>query len=310
MSDQIDIVVRFHDAKRLLELERCVFSLVSQTYRPVHIILSLQRFSPDDIAVTRAALAPLFEGEDALTLSVVNYDKAEYADARSVLMNLGLSQARGRYLAFIDYDDVLYPEAYELLVSRLTQTGAAIAFASVRTMRLHVYDHFLYAESDVEPFIGLSVLDLFRSNFCPLHSYVMDRQKIPSDLLRFRPSLTMEEDYDVLLRICARVRSDFGLLGTYIGDYNYKTDGSNTVPTDGTPTEQERDHYTEIQSAIEERRRTTIISPAVQRLLGLPESDGPMTIREIIKRFPRGRSNIAWTSQAADSVLNVGRRIE
>jgi hypothetical protein len=51
-SDQIDVVVRIHDAGRLQELSRCVFSLVSQTYRPLRIIIAAQRFSDADLAAT------------------------------------------------------------------------------------------------------------------------------------------------------------------------------------------------------------------------------------------------------------------
>jgi hypothetical protein len=283
--EQIDVVVRFHDSSRISELTRSVFSLVSQTHRPLRIILTTQRFSEEDLAATRAALAPFLEGERDVELAVVNWAEAEPADARSVLLNLGVQNAQGRYLAYLDYDDALYPDAYELLIERLRRTGAAIAFASVRVMQLQVFDHFFYtAEKVVPPFSGSTLMDLFRNNFCPLHSYVIDREQVAPELLAFNESLLMEEDYDVLLRICARYTSDFALMGTNIGDYYYKTDGSNTVPTNGVLTPQSQQRYKGVRLTIEHRKRITVVSDTVQRTLGLT-STGPLTVRNVIDRY-------------------------
>ena len=35
--------------------------------------------------------------------------------------------AEGRYLAFLDYDDVVYPHAYQVSISRLNESGKAVA---------------------------------------------------------------------------------------------------------------------------------------------------------------------------------------
>ncbi len=284
--EQIDVVVRIHDAARMAELKRCVFSLVSQSHRPVRIIIAAQRFSEEALGATRAGLAPLVDGEDGVSLEIVNWTDAEPADARSVLLTAGVQAARGRYLAYLDYDDVLYPDAYELLIGKLRQTGAAIAFASVRIMQLHVYDHFFYAaEKVVPPFAGKTLIDLFRNNFCPIHSYVIDRSQVAPELFSFNAGLLMEEDYDVLLKICARYPSDFSLIGTDVGEYYYKTDGSNTVPTNGVLTAQSAERYKGVRLTIEHRKRVTLVSDTVQKLLGLAPSSRPVTVRDVIDRY-------------------------
>jgi hypothetical protein len=97
----------------------------------------------------------------------------------------------------------------------------------------------------------------------------LDRTRVPAEQLYFEPNLTIEEDYEFLLRICARVESDFALINTRIGEYYFKSDGSNTatgmavVPTAT---------MMRIEAALkfnDGRRRLTPLSEAVQRQLGL-----------------------------------------
>jgi len=118
-DESLDVIVRFHDLCRLRDLDRCVFSLVGQKFRPLHIHLAVQRFTPAMIEEMRANLAPLLLIENPPLLSILNWAHPEPADARSALLNLGLEGGKGRYVAFLDYDDTLNPEAYELLVGQL-----------------------------------------------------------------------------------------------------------------------------------------------------------------------------------------------
>ena len=279
----LDTVVRFHDINRLPELQRCIFSLVGQNYRPLNIILTVQRFSASEIEETRQSLAPLLTGSCPPTLEIQNWNQSEPADGRGFLLNTGIKAAKGRYLAFLDYDDTLYPEAYELLVSSLKKSAAAVSFASVQLMRVHIYDSFSYTVGlvDPPPFFGKDLWDLFKSNFCPLHSYIFDRKQIPQEVLKVDTTLSIEEDYDLLLRVCAQVQSDFKLVETVIGCYCFKTDGSNTVATDGLDA-QTSYLYQQVCSHIEQQRRTTMVTPQVQTLLGLPAGGEPRTIRQLL----------------------------
>ena len=229
MQDYVDCIVRFHDPSRIFELSRCIFSLVSQDYQPVNILLVVQRFSQSELASVRQHIEPLLAGSPGCSLRLLNYSLG-HGDSRSAMINFALSQCHGRYLGFLDYDDVLYPEAYKILIETLQSSHAAVAFASVRLLEVEVCKNWLYAlRKRPSPFRGSSLIDLFRQNFCPLHSYLLDKTRIedPKDL-SFDPLMTLEEDYDFLLKVCAKYESDFSLLGNDLGDYYFKTDGSNT----------------------------------------------------------------------------------
>lgn len=281
-GDQLDVIVRFHDERRLLELERCIFSLVAQEYRPLHIHLVVQRFTPEAVESTRTRLDPILKIENALRLSIVNWAHPEPTDARSALLNLGLRSARGRYVAFLDYDDVLYPGAYGLVIPQLRASGAAIAFSRVGIMRANVWDTFIYATERLAPFAGASLHDLFRSNFCPIHTYVIDRRRVPPEFLYFENFLAWEEDYDLLLRLCSQFPSDFSLVEKEIGLYFYKTDSSNTVPVQGGVQGSRLAAYERVAGFIEQRRRTTPIAPEVQRMLQIETPIPGLTIRDFL----------------------------
>ena len=65
-------------------------------------------------------------------------------------------------------------------------------------------------------FHNLSLLDDQRHVLQQLLE-IIDREQVDPELISFNNGLLMEEDYDVLLRICARYASDFELIGTDIG---------------------------------------------------------------------------------------------
>ncbi|MFM0328579.1 glycosyltransferase [Paraburkholderia strydomiana] len=285
---EVDCIVRFHDVRRIPELNRCIFSLFGQTHRPLTIVLALQRFSAAEINRVRAALAPLLKLHDAPRLNLINLSSDGPKDARTELLNLGLSKCQGRYVAFLDYDDVLYPEAYSLLVSRLQATNCAIAFASVRVVHADVTPEFMVAtRADPAVFKGEGLVDLFGGNFCPIHSYLIDRSVASSELY-FDTLLNWEEDYDLLLRITAKHTADFELLGTLIGDYYIKTDVSNSIGVSGVEGKLSTERlleYEQVAALIEARRRTTRVSEVVQRQLGFQSFDQKLTIRNALTRL-------------------------
>lgn len=291
----VDTIVRFHDSRRLVELQRCVLSLVSQTYQPVHVHIVTQRFSDHEISAVRQSLDCLSALATGARLSVHNWSNPEPPDARSHLLNYGITFADGRFLAFLDYDDVLYPAAYKLLIKQLVKSGTAVAFASVRVMRLQVFDSFCRVlAKEKAPFAGETLVDLFQSNFAPIHSYMIDRTHLDTSVLQFDCDLAWEEDYEFLLRLCARYRSDFGLLGTEIGDYYFKTDRSNTVPTNLAAAASRTRAYAAVQKTIQDRRARIVLSEEVLNDLGLRADGQPTTVRDVIDLYPRkARSSLS-----------------
>lgn len=273
------MIVRFHDIARLDELGRAVFSLVGQQYRPLRILLAMQRFTATEQEAVLAALAPILSLSDGVELVPLNYEYAQPKDARSELSNLGFAAASGRYVAMLDYDDILYPEAYRLLIGQLRADHAVIAFARTAVVTADVHGAFLYARRKANPFPGRDLGDLFAANFCPIHSYVIDQARLPSGSLRYESLLTIEEDYDQLIRICAAGPADFSLIDTDVGLYFHKSDDSNTFTRGQEIAPEILARIDVAREFIELRRRMTVLAPEVQRSLGMVAPLPGLTVR-------------------------------
>lgn len=298
---RLDVVVRFHDPARLGELERCVLSLVGQRHRPLHVHVVLQRFPAAERAEVASRLAPLFAIAGAPGHTIHDFEAAEPRDARSALMNMGLAAGGGRYGAFLDYDDALYPEAYSLLIGRLRRSHAArIAFGGILVKRLRVYEHAVFAEGKERPFVGRTVLDLFAGNFCPIHSFVFDRDRIPAEEIRFEEGLVRAEDYDFLLRVCSGGMADFGLIDTVVGEYYWKSDGSNTVLTTASYSDAGQRAWLAAEDFLEWRRRTTEVAPEVQLAAGLEHAEQGLAVRDLLNRLGRPGAGHVWPQVPAD----------
>ncbi len=283
-NETLDVIMRMHDSARLSELSRAVFSLVGQDYRPLNMLLCTQRFTRGMLLDVRETLTPLLALEDAPTLDVLNYEDPLPLDARSALINMGIDSAKGRYAAFLDYDDTMYPGSYSTLIRQLTKTSSAIAFGGVAVKTVEVEDQVFYVRSRERPWKGRTLADQLANNFCPIHSFVFERTKLPTGL-RFETDLTRHEDYDFLLRVCASVRSDFSLVDTIVGDYYLKSDGSNSILTESSFTGANRAEWQRANAFLAQRRSSTVVAPSVQLDLGLRKPVPGLTIRGVLDRL-------------------------
>jgi len=281
----LDVIVRIHAIARLPELERCLLSLIGQTYRPLVIHIVTQRFSPDDLATLQRLLDILARLEPDAALCLHNFTEAEPADARSCLINLGFAQLQGRYVYLLDYDDVTTPHGCATLIADLVATGATISFGKVIGAQLTVDGPIIMTRTRQDLYRGGGVTDMFRQNFCPIHSFIVDRSRLTAEALWFDPDRSRDEDYDFLIRTCAAYSSSFAKKEYVVGFYGLKDDGSNTVMTPGAETEARWAAWRRSAERIAERRATTLVSPRVQRQLGRVP-DPALTVARLLEATP------------------------
>lgn len=115
----ISIIVPIYKVEKLLE--RCIKSIVCQTYPDLEIIL-VNDGSPDNCPDICNRWA-----EKDSRIKVIHKKNGGLSDAR----NAGLKLASGEFIGFIDSDDWIAPEMYERLLKAIIQDDSDIAACSI-----------------------------------------------------------------------------------------------------------------------------------------------------------------------------------
>lgn len=103
-------------------LRRCVDSVLGQTY-PLHEIILVDDGSPDGCPEICDEYAERYPDR----IKVIHQENRGLSGAR----NRGIECATGDYLGFIDSDDYIEPDMYELLAGAAEKTGADMAVGGV-----------------------------------------------------------------------------------------------------------------------------------------------------------------------------------
>jgi CDP-glycerol glycerophosphotransferase len=119
----ISVVVPIYDVEDYLE--ECLESLARQTVRDFEAVMV-----DDGSTDASAAIAERFAARDD-RFRLLRQPNGGLSRAR----NTGIDAATGEYLAFLDSDDVLPPDAYELLLGAVERTGSDFATGNIQ--RLH-----------------------------------------------------------------------------------------------------------------------------------------------------------------------------
>ena len=111
----LSIIVPVYDVERYLP--KCIDSILAQTFTDFELIL-VEDGSPDDCP----ALCDAAAAKDA-RVRVIHQKNGGLSAAR----NAGLDAARGAWIGFVDSDDYIAPEMYEVLYQAVQSTGADLA---------------------------------------------------------------------------------------------------------------------------------------------------------------------------------------
>jgi hypothetical protein len=227
IDGRVSVIVRIHDPARLEDLDLCLFSITHQNYSDIEVVVCCQNFDHKALCRVHELVGELsLYGRSARVLDL----QPGRGDHRSQLLNAGLEVASGRYLTFLDFDDVVYGGAYSYLIERLRSSQTALAACGgVLAAEVRGRGYGRYVEAKHPMNTGGHRLLFFNENLYPIHSVMLDRSRIDPQLLRFDENLRVGEDYLFFLRIFVTgswidQRPEFK-----VGEYSHHEDGSNTI---------------------------------------------------------------------------------
>lgn len=188
---KISIIVPVYNVQDYVE--RCMESLVNQTYKNIEIIVV-----NDGSTDTSGKICEELSKKDD-RIKVYHKENGGLSDAR----NYGLRYATGDYIGFIDSDDYVKPEMFEVLYNNIIRESADVSeidFAItnskeyLKKKRNSMYKVFSGEQSLIEFFKGNNIEN---SVWCKLY------RKELIDGLHFEKGITSEDfpfNFQVLLR--------------------------------------------------------------------------------------------------------------
>lgn len=197
-------------------------SVFAQTYEDWEIVV-----------VNDAGGKPEGRAVELLADPRVQYLEHETNMGRSAARNTGIAHASGEFIAYLDDDDLFYPNHLNLLVSKLADSGKDVVYSLARE---GVYETLGSAESilrrDVKFNRGFELRLLWRENIIPMIS-VIHRRKCLEKTGGFDPRLTLLEDWDLWLRMS--IYFEFNLVKEVTSEFRVtpeKTDISDAASYD------------------------------------------------------------------------------
>ena len=116
---EISVIVPVYNTEKYLD--RCIRSIIDQTFSDFELILV-----DDGSKDNSGFICDEWEKKDS-RIKVIHQKNAGAGAAR----NAGLAIAKGNYINFVDSDDWITPEMYEILYKLLRETSATIAMTSM-----------------------------------------------------------------------------------------------------------------------------------------------------------------------------------
>jgi glycosyltransferase involved in cell wall biosynthesis len=186
----VSIIVRTKD--RPVLLKHAIKSIAQQTYRPIEVVLVNDGGCDLDAKELKGIL-----GDVSL-----NYIRLEKNTGRAHAGNVGIENAKGEYIGFLDDDDEFYPEHVETLAAFLTQSDYKVAYTDAE-MVFRKYDVDIVEYTDEEKYVfssrDFSFHELLLENYIPFINVLFHRDVFPC-VGRLDEQLIAFEDWDFFIR--------------------------------------------------------------------------------------------------------------
>ncbi|MFL0194645.1 glycosyltransferase [Clostridium sp. WILCCON 0269] len=114
MSVKVSIIVPVYNSEKYIE--ECVNSLLSQTLTYIEIILVDDGSEDKSLAICRNL------GKKDLRIKVISQANEGVSSAR----NSGMEIASGEFIGFVDSDDKVLPDMYEIMVNKASEENAEV----------------------------------------------------------------------------------------------------------------------------------------------------------------------------------------
>ena len=118
-NDLISIIIPVYKVEKYLE--KCIESVLKQTYTNLQVIL-VDDGSPDNCG----KICDEYAKKDS-RIEVIHKVNGGLSDAR----NVGIAKAKGKYIGFVDSDDYIKEDMYEILINLIKEYDADVSICNL-----------------------------------------------------------------------------------------------------------------------------------------------------------------------------------
>src|SRR5258708_25974209 len=183
MSELVSVIMTSYNSSAYIA--RAIESVVAQTYEFWELIIV------DDMSTDiTAQLVGMLAGQDKRIRFIRGDERGGPAKSR----NRGIRLAQGRFIAFLDSDDVWLPQKLDRQVSLMTFNGAALTYTAYQKMNA---DGVIWPSPITVP-ETLSYRDLLKTNHIGCLTAMYDTRQL---VKLYMPEDTKREDLRLWLQI-------------------------------------------------------------------------------------------------------------
>lgn len=206
----VSVIVPTHNRPKMLA--ETLRSILAQTFRDFEIVV-VNDAGPDVADVVES-----LNGEGNIT-----YVRHSRNRGLAAARNSGIRVARGRYIAYLDDDDLYYPTHLETLVEALAD-GTRVAYTDAhRAIQERQGDGYVTVKRDLPYSCDFDRDRILICNFIPVLCFMHERSLIDETGF-FDESLTSHEDWELWIRMSARAA--FRHVPKVTSEFSWRVDGS------------------------------------------------------------------------------------
>ena len=213
-SPMVSIIIptcnRPHFLKEALE------SVLSQTYKNYEIIV-ISDGGKDD--------SPMINSLDHG--GKIIYLRQEESRGPSATRNTGLKAARGKYIAYLDDDDIYYPTHLETLVTFLERNNYRVAYTdSYQASQTWITDRYVITDKEIKYNFDFDRERFLVSNYIHIIS-IVHRRELLDEVGLFDEKLETHEDWDLCIRLSQAC--DFYHIPKATAEFRVRDDMTNAI---------------------------------------------------------------------------------
>lgn len=145
----ISIIIPVYNSEKTLK--RCVDSILNQTFNRDIEILLVNDGSKD----SSESICLEYQNNDKR----IKYFKKENGGVSSA-RNLGIYEAKGEYIAFVDSDDYVEPNMYEIMLNKISKDGSDIVICGYNEIysdtqrKINVHPYYANNKTEIAKFVA------------------------------------------------------------------------------------------------------------------------------------------------------------